>query len=427
MAPRGDVEVRASPFEGHGRQLHYLIIQDVTERHQAERALRDSEERLRATVSSMSDGVLSVDAFGEITFANAAAAEITGWPLEDMVGQRLARIYKVRGERDDADQTARLERLPSGEVGAGRPVSLRLTQRMEGQRIVAEASATLRDPNGVAAGSVLVIRDVTDQRKLEEEILRGQKLDSLGVLAGGIAHDFNNILAGVFGHLSIARAHLDDEQALTDRLGRAEAACARARDLTQRLLTFSRGGTPIRKTASLGELITESVDFALRGSNVASDVQISEDLVTAPIDRGQISQVLHNLVINADQAMPDGGGLTILAQNATITEESSLPLTPGSYVHISVSDTGVGIEPDILARIFDPYFTTKEKGTGLGLASSFSIVRGHEGALTVESTLGQGATFHIYLPSADDATDDVESALPALSTPRGGGAHPDHG
>jgi PAS domain S-box-containing protein len=416
-----DVEVRASPFEGHGRQLHYLIIQDVTERHQAERALRESEERLRATVSSMSDGVLSVDAFGEITFANQAAAEITGWPLDAIVGERLTKIYNVRGERDGSDQRARLEQLPTGAAGTGRPMSLRLIQRMEGERTVAEASATLRDAHGEAVGSVLVIRDVTEQRKLEEEILRGQKLDSLGVLAGGIAHDFNNILAGVFGHLSIARSQLDDQEALAARIGRAEAACARARDLTQRLLTFARGGTPIRKSASLGELITESVDFALRGSNVASEVRISDDLWTAPVDRGQISQVLHNLVINADQAMPEGGALTVVAENAVITEESSLTLEPGQYVHISVTDTGVGIEPEVMARIFDPYFTTKEMGTGLGLASSFSIVRGHEGAVTVESTLASGTTFHVYLPCVDTAIEAEEPTRPALSAPRGGG------
>ena len=234
-----------------------------------------------------------------------------------------------------------------------------------------------------------------------KEVLKAEKLESVGILAGGIAHDFNNILTAVMGNLSLAKMVADPQSKMHERLSEAERASMRARDLTQQLLTFSRGGMPIKKTASIQELLQEWVRFALRGSNVKSEFRLSNDLWHAEIDEGQVSQVIHNLVINADQAMPRGGRIFVTGENHIELDGKATTLAPGKYVKITLTDEGVGVLPEHLEKIFDPYFTTKEKGSGLGLATSYATVRRHGGYITVASEVGMGTTFSIYLPASD--------------------------
>jgi nitrogen-specific signal transduction histidine kinase/ActR/RegA family two-component response regulator len=251
---------------------------------------------------------------------------------------------------------------------------------------------------------VIVTRDITEQKRVEEERLRATKLESVGLLAGGIAHDFNNILTSVFANIGLAKMitakDASSNPSVVERLSAAEKACLRARDLTKQLLTFAKGGTPVKSTTSIASIIGDTVEFALRGSSVRCCLQIPEHVWPVVVDEGQISQVLQNLVINAEQAMPEGGVIEVTVENDSILSPSDLPLKPGNYVRVTVTDQGIGIPQDHLSKIFDPYFTTKQKGSGLGLATTYSIIKRHEGHISVSSALGQGACFTLYLPAS---------------------------
>jgi len=259
-----------------------------------------------------------------------------------------------------------------------------------------------------------VTRDVTELRRTEDALRSAQKLEALGVLAGGIAHDFNNLLTGVFGYVEVARNALPEGEART-QLDGALAVFDRAKALTLQLLTFSRGGAPMKQTVDLSGLIGQTVKFALSGSTVRCDLQLAEPLGLCEADPNQIGQVLENLVLNARQAT-DRGGIVVRADN--ISSERDLPpgLPPGNYLRITVEDEGTGIRPEHLARIFDPFFTTKADGTGLGLATSYSIVQKHGGRLTAESEWGRGSRFTVFLPAGGAATP------PASVGPTAGGA-----
>jgi PAS domain S-box-containing protein len=265
------------------------------------------------------------------------------------------------------------------------------------------------DETGKVSLVVEHIRDITEHKKLEEEILKSQKLESLGVLAGGIAHDFNNLLTSVLGNISLSRLLAVENERLTRRLDDAEKATLRAGDLTRQLLTFSRGGAPVKKVVSIKQIVLDSVSFALRGSNVRCDFHLPDNLLSVEADPSQISQVVNNLIINADQSMPDGGVISVGAENARIGEEELPTLPAGSYVKLSVRDGGCGIAEENMDKIFDPYFTTKPKGTGLGLATVYSIIRKHEGLITVDSIVGKGSTFHIYLPALESEAAPTDS------------------
>ena len=226
-------------------------------------------------------------------------------------------------------------------------------------------------------------------------------MEAVGTLAGGIAHDFNNILTAILGNIGLAA--LDDKigPRVKDRLAQAEAACLRAQALSQQLLTFAKGGAPVKKLFSVAELLTESTAFACVGSPVKCETTFPENLWWIEADPGQIGQVFQNLTINAIQAMPTGGTIKVWAENLTLGTESDLPLSAGRYIKISLRDQGMGIPAEHLPRIFDPYFTTKQKGSGLGLASAYAIIEKHHGHIAVESKPGVGTTFHIYLPAVD--------------------------
>jgi len=258
---------------------------------------------------------------------------------------------------------------------------------------------TERDEAGRLLRTKTIARDMTEIKKMEAELLKGQKLESIGILAGGIAHDFNNILTAIMGNISIAAMYAKPGSELFERLMEAEKASIRARDLTQQLLAFSRGWAPIKKTVATADLVREAVGFSLMGSSVGCTFVLSPDIWPVEADEGQITQVLNNLVLNAVHAMPEGGVITIGAANVTNPELESVPLPKGKYVKISVKDHGVGIPEEIRQKVFEPYFTTKKKGHGLGLASSYSIIMKHGGHITLESTPGKGTTFFIYLPA----------------------------
>jgi CheY-like chemotaxis protein len=246
------------------------------------------------------------------------------------------------------------------------------------------------------------------------ELLKGQKLESLGLLAGGIAHDFNNILTIILGNVSLARLQLNDPEKVTKRLKEAENATVRAKDLAQQLLTFARGGEPVKKIIEVAGLLNESVGFALHGSNVRGEFALANDLWPVEADEGQLSQVIQNLVLNAVQAMPEGGSVTIRAENAVSRLEGK------KFVKISVADTGVGISEQHLQRIFDPYFTTKQQGSGLGLATCYSIIMKHGGKIRATSTQGKGSMFNVSLPASEQESVVEPNSLKAVFRGSGG-------
>jgi signal transduction histidine kinase/ActR/RegA family two-component response regulator len=255
-------------------------------------------------------------------------------------------------------------------------------------------------PDGTFLGYVGCSVDITEMHEAEAELLRVRKLESVGVLAGGIAHDFNNLLTGILGNISLAKLLVGTEAKVVARLAEAEKACQRAAALTQQLLTFAKGGAPTRQTISLAHLLTESITFALRGSSVRGDFRIADDLWPVDADIGQMSQVLHNVVLNAVQALPESGTIVVRADNVVLAAGAALPLPQGRYIKMAVQDHGCGIPTDVLPKIFDPYFTTKAEGSGLGLATAFAIVAKHDGYISVDSEVGVGTTVVVYLPAS---------------------------
>ncbi len=372
---------------------------DITERKEAEELLAEEKERLAVTLSSIGDAVISTDIEGRVVLMNKHASELTGWEREDAIGKLISDVFNLVDEKTERRAPNPVaEVLVQGGAIATEYEGMLIAQNGV-KRIISDSAAPIRDSRSEIIGVVLVFRDITEQRKLEQEVLKAQKLESLGLLAGGIAHDFNNILAAVLGNISIAQV-LAKEKKLHERLEVAESAALRAKDLTQQLLTFSKGGAPIKKTIAIEEIIRETTEFALRGSRVRSILNLPDDLQPVEVDPGQISQVINNMVINAMQAMPDGGLIRLTAANVALNEDSILPVQTGNYIRIDISDQGVGIPRGNLDKIFDPYYTTKRSGSGLGLASCFSIIAKHNGHITVESQINQGTTFSIYLPAS---------------------------
>jgi PAS domain S-box-containing protein len=270
----------------------------------------------------------------------------------------------------------------------------------DGSRIPVEISTSIMELEGrkIIQG---IFRDLREKIQLEEEIQKAQRLESAGVLAGGMAHDFNNLLTSILGNVSLAKVFADPEGKVYERLTETEKAVMRAKNLTQQLLTFAKGGVPVTRTVDLSNTIVESAEFALRGAILKCVYQIAENLWPVEADLGQISQVIHNLVINAYHSMPNGGSCRVEAKNILNRDTASIPLPEGRYVKISVQDFGSGILPEHLNKIFDPFFTTKRSGTGLGLSTAYSIIKKHGGVLTVDSEVGKGSIFHIFLPVSD--------------------------
>jgi two-component system, cell cycle sensor histidine kinase and response regulator CckA len=261
------------------------------------------------------------------------------------------------------------------------------------------------------------VSDVTESKKMVEELSKVQKFEAIGVLAAGIAHDFNNLLQTIMGNVSLAKMCLatHSPERIVSLLQRAEEALENAKELGSRLITFSKCGKPIRKVSSFENILRKSIDLSFSGSQITSDFMLPHDLYPVEIDEGQITLAFNNILMNAKEAMPDGGSISITAKNISISESDSMPLQEGDYVQISIKDSGAGIPEAILPKIFDPYFSTKgmgsQKGLGLGLPICFSIVRNHGGHIRVESEKGTGATFHLYLPASKKDSHVQETTL----------------
>lgn len=394
---------KASPLlDGEGRMVGAIeSVRDVTDNIFLEKAWAAEKEQLAATLRSIGDGVITTDSQGRVILINRAAEEMLGVAQEEAKGKALTEVFKVRA-CDNPEFKEVLEKVLTADKVVELPDMI-LNGEEEGEkRIVSVSGSPIKDPDGQPTGCVIAFRDVTERKRREEEIIRKAKLESLGVLAGGIAHDFNNLLTVIMGNLSVLKA-LNPSSEYESICEGAEKACSRAKALANRLLTFARGGWPVKKVQNLGDFLEDAVQFATSGSEVRCETIIPRKLWAVEIDGDQIAQVIQNLIINAIQAMPNGGTVRLKAENVWLDKKNGVPLPPGPYVKVTVQDQGTGIPKEHLARVFDPYFTTKETGSGLGLTSAYSIIKAHGGYLGVESELGTGSNFYFYLPARPDA------------------------
>ncbi len=386
---------------------------DVNDRRRAEEALRKSKERFRELADLLPQTIFELDTEGLVTYLNRHGYQSTGYGEQDVArGLSFTSLFAV-GQRKRVERAIR-----DGMRAEGTSSHEFLAQRKDGPAYPVLLCDRAIHHDGEVAGLRGFLVDITDRKRAERELAKADKLDSIGALAGGIAHDFNNILSAIIGNLSLVRSDLGAGIGNDELLREAESAAFRARDLTQQLLTFAKGGAPILKRASILSIVEEAAQLALRGSNVKWEIRQNGDLDGVRVDEGQIHQVFSNLLINADQAMPEGGCIRIECGNVDLGHRDQPPLEPGRYVRVRVRDGGAGISDRDLKRIFDPFFTTKEGGSGLGLATAYSIVRNHNGFIGADSKAGIGTTFTVHLPAANGREADVSD--PEIETPSKG-------
>ncbi|MGI8891047.1 MAG: ATP-binding response regulator [Chthoniobacterales bacterium] len=373
------LSVRLSVAERH--------IIGLQERNHARASLQESARRMTDILEKTSDGFFAVDQEWNFTYLNAKAELMLGTKRESLLGQNIwSRLPRLAGTIFEQNYRT----VMSQQVA------------MEFEALDAQGRNWFEVHSYPSGGGISVFfRDITERRRTTEERLTMSKLESLGTLAGGIAHDLNNILTVISGNIGLAQLEAPaDSGNLLFFLAKSGQAAQHAARLSTQLLTFSKGGAPLKRIASFPELVQHAAEFSLHGSNLRAEIEIEDHLGKAEIDVSQVEQVLNVLILNAREAMPEGGRINLAAENVQVDEETSLPLSPGRYIKISVTDHGPGIPPDLVARIFDPYFTTKTNSSGLGLAISHSIIRKHGGFLHLEANSPAGAIFAFYLPAS---------------------------
>ena len=378
-------------------KVNEQLQQDIAERARVERALMESEKRYRMLFEGAGDAIFILDAegnkAGQIVAANRSAALMHGYTVSELLALNIADLDTP----DEAKEAAeRINRMLTGEW-----IKAEITHRKkDGTVFPVEISAGLLEL-GNHKYILAFDRDVTERKRMEGELIKTRKLESISFLAGGLAHDFNNLLTGIMANISLAKKSLDPGDETLNILNTAGNACHQAKDLTYQLFRFAKGGQPERREMSVASLIMDAVSFSLKSPRIKCEFSLPGDLWHVEVDEALMDQVIHNLVINACEAMPDGGLITISGRNVTLHKKDNLPLPDGKYIRISVKDEGTGIPQEHLEKIFDPYFTTKKmnrsKGTGLVLAVCYSLIKKHDGYITVESEVGRGTTFHIYL------------------------------
>ncbi|OGQ95767.1 MAG: hypothetical protein A2521_00970 [Deltaproteobacteria bacterium RIFOXYD12_FULL_57_12] len=392
-----------------------LLYLDITEHKLAAVTLAAEKESLAVTLRSIADAVITTDIEGRIVLMNRVAERLTGWSQQEARDKPARDIFWIV---DEQNRRSCLD-LPQEIMENGREIQRAgdtiLISQDGTERLITVSAAPITAADGKGLGSVLTFRDITAEKKQEEELRKAREIQSLGLVAGGIAHDFNNLLTAIIGNINLARMFSEPDGKAAERLSQAEKSIFRARDLTQQLLTFAQGGAPRRRLVPVAELIRETTHAALAGTHVNCHFRIAADLWPANIDENQIKQVVNHLVSNAVQAMPEGGALTVEAKKTFIDQTDTLPAGP--YVKVSFADTGKGISPEIQEKIFDPYFSTRPTGRGLGLAVSSSIIRKHKGRLRVDTQPGHGAVFTFHLPAILAAQPAFAESAPGDRTP----------
>jgi PAS domain S-box-containing protein len=407
------LEERVKSRTAELNQKNIELKHEISGRKRIENMVKESEEKYRHLYNNAPDMYHTLDKNGIVIECNDTECKMLGYEKEEIIGKPIENFMTEKSQhllrrQIENMKEHKIESLENQEREYVRNGGLILHVSVN---VFAEY-----DENGGLLTINAILRDITLQKKMEDELMKMEKLESLGILAGGIAHDFNNLLTSIVGNVDVAKMHAAPEGKVHGRLIDINKAVLQAKDLTYQLLTFAKGGAPVRQVADLRELIEDSICFATRGSNVACNLHIDDDLWSVEVDIGQMHQALNNLIINAQQAMPEGGTLNVRAENIKLESDEVYPLEPGQYMRISVKDFGKGISEEDLEKIFDPFYTTKEQGSGLGLATAFSIVKRHSGYLKVQSEKDVGTTFTIYLPATlkhNYATPASEDKRPA--------------
>ncbi|MCX5813875.1 MAG: PAS domain S-box protein [Proteobacteria bacterium] len=373
---------------------------DITKRKNAEESLKENEAKFRTLFDLANDAIFLLDG-DKVVDCNDKTLEMFGYTNEEMIGKELY-DFSPPLQPDGRDSKEKsIERINNAIYGEPQFFEWKHL-RQDGTVFDAEVSLSLfKFKDNVFTQSI--VRDVTYRKRMEEELVKSKNLESIGTLAGGIAHDFNNLLMVIMGNISLAKLHLSPDSKAVERLSDAENASIAAKDLTQQLITFSRGGEPWKKIIAVAPVIKSTARFVLSGSRIKCKYFLSDSLHPVHADEVQLRQVVHNIMNNSREAMPAGGVITIRAENVVITQKDNVPLPYGDYVKISIEDKGIGIKEEYLSKIFDPYFSTKgmgvQKGMGLGLSVSYSIIKKHAGYILLESSQGVGTTVQIYLPA----------------------------
>ncbi len=379
---------------------------EIDVRKQAVNALVASEARYRSIIDAFDGFIYICSADNRLEFVNERLRDRLG---HDGAGELC---YKAIHGRESVCPQCLNEKLFGGETLQWE------MQSPKNSRWYFVTANAIRSAEGTASKQAMII-DITDRRTMEEDLLKAKKLESVGLLAGGIAHDFNNLLVGILSNIELAKMKVINDSGAYERLTEAEQAAYRAKELTLQLLTFAKGGAPVKTVLAPGDLVREAVRLSLRGSNVKSDFFIPEDLWPVEADEGQLSQVINNVVLNADQAMPEGGTITVACENVVLGPSKVISLKEGKYVKVMIEDHGIGIAREHLSKIFDPYFTTKRRGSGLGLSTAYSIVKKHDGMIVAESELGKGSRLQIYLPASEKKIQKKAVANEILSRGKG--------
>lgn len=375
-------------------------IRDITSVKHTEYDLARQRNLFASTINRISDAVILTDEAGKIVFVNSNAEELLDTPYSEAVEQHYSDLITLLDPVSQESIPAPIENTLDSSEDTSLEKRVLLQGKTGDQHLVEASSIPILDDDGTLTGTILVVRNVTDRRRMEEELWQAKKLESVGELAGKYAHDFNNILASLLGDIALGKIHCDRQEKVLKYLKNAEKSTERARQLTSQLLTLTTGGRPNSSRVALPELVEEAMEFALRHSSIRSRIAIPEDIHLLEIDAGQIKNVLHNIIINAKEALPGDGMITMTAENADIFNGQSIgSLVHGSYVKIQISDNGVGIPEEYLPQVFEPFFSTKEHGNGLGLASAYSIVKNHGGHIEISSEVDQGTTVTLYLPA----------------------------
>jgi PAS domain S-box-containing protein len=411
IRPDGDTRqlmVNAIPWENQqtGFKGSFATFRDITDLKQAQITL----QRFKTVIDKAQFGVVLGHWGGQIEYVNEFFAQLHGYTPDELTGKNIS-LFHTEEQMLHIDLIARTLRekgaFTAKEVWHKRRDGSVFPTTMSGNVVIDEETK-----QSIIFTTAI---DISRHKQMEESLQKTQRLESVSMLAGGIAHDFNNILMAILGNVTVVKHVLDQKDRVIETLDKVEKVVLQACHLTKQLQAFSKDGSPQKTVVSLEELLVNNVMFALSGSNVKCDFSLPQGLWFIDADEGQMTQVINNLVINAAQSMPDGGMIKIEAENVNIIDgERMYLLKPGRYVKLSLKDSGTGIHTDDLGRIFDPYYTTKENGSGLGLSISFNIIRKHGGTIEVESQKGIGSTFSVFIPAARDFSVDLPRAAENL-------------